>query len=41
MPGIVDFELQIGSDGENYSRESIKITAREKAVTDESKVDVI
>lgn len=41
VPGIVDFELQIGSDGENYSRESIKITAREKAVTDESKVDVI
>lgn len=40
VPGIVDFKLQISSDGKVYGWENIKIAAREKAVTDESKVIV-
>ena len=40
VPGVVDFDLEISSDGSDYSRENIVIAAREKAVTDESKVTV-
>lgn len=39
--GVVDFKLQISSDGENYSWNNVVISAREKAVTDESKVTVV
>ena len=40
VPGVVDFKLKISPDGENYGWENIKIAAREKAVTEESMVDV-
>ena len=40
VPGVVDFTLQISPDGENYGWENIEIAAREKAVTEESQVDV-
>lgn len=40
VPGVVDLKLQISPDGENYGWENIDIAAREKAVTDESKVSV-
>ena len=40
VPGVIDFTLQISPDGVNYGWENITIAAREKAVTDESKVDV-
>lgn len=40
VPGVVDFKLKISPDGENYGWENIKIAARQKAVTDESMVDV-
>lgn len=40
VPGVVDFDLEISSDGSDYSRENIIIAAREKAITDESKVTV-
>lgn len=40
VPGVVDFDLQISSNGKVYGRENIRIAAREKAVTDESKVIV-
>ena len=40
VPGVVDFDLQISSDGENFSWKNIEIAAREKAVTDESMVIV-
>ena len=40
VPGVVDFDLQISSDGERFSWKNIEIAAREKAVTDESMVIV-
>ena len=40
IPGVVDFDLQISSDGEHFSWKNIEIAAREKAVTDESMVIV-
>lgn len=40
VPGVVDFDLQISPDGENFSWKNIEIAAREKAVTDESMVIV-
>lgn len=40
VPGVVDFDLQISSNGIDFSRENITIAAREKAVTEESKVTV-
>ena len=40
VPGVVDFDLQISSDGEHFSWKNIEIAAREKAVTDESMVIV-
>ncbi len=40
VPGVVDFKLKISADGENYAWDNIPIAAREKAVTDESMVDV-
>ncbi len=40
VPGVVDFDLQISPDGENFSWKNIQIAAREKAVTDESMVIV-
>ena len=39
-PGVVDFDLQISSDGEHFSWKNIEVAAREKAVTDESMVIV-
>ena len=40
VPGVVDFDLQISSDGEHFSWKNIEVAAREKAVTDESMVIV-
>ncbi|WP_306568999.1 baseplate J/gp47 family protein [Faecalispora jeddahensis] len=40
VPGVVDFDLQIGTDGTTYTRSNIVISIREKAVTDESKVSI-
>ena len=40
VQGVVDFDLQISSDGETFSWKNITIAAREKAVTDESMVVV-
>lgn len=40
VPGVVDFDLQLSADGENFTWQNIKIAAREKAVTDESMVIV-
>lgn len=40
VPGVIDFKLQISPDGISYSWNNIEITAREKAVTKESMVDV-
>lgn len=40
VPGVVDFDLQLSSDGERFSWKNIEIAAREKAVTDESMVIV-
>ncbi len=39
--GVVDFDLQISPDGENFSWKNIDIAAREKAVTEESMVEVL
>lgn len=41
VPGVVDFSLQISADGEHFSWNNIEIAARQKAVTDESKVIVL
>lgn len=40
IEGVVDFDLLISTDGENYSRENIEIDTREKAVCKESQVRV-
>lgn len=40
VPGVVDFDLQLSSDGEHFSWRNIEIAAREKAITDESMVIV-
>ena len=40
VPGVVDFDLQLSADGENYSWDNIEIAARQKAVTEESMVSV-
>ena len=40
VQGVVDFDLQISPNGEEYSWNNITIAARQKAVTDESKVSV-
>ena len=40
VPGVVDFNLQISKDGENFSWDNIVIASREKAVADESMVIV-
>lgn len=40
VSGVVDFKLKISSDGENFGWKNIEIAAREKAVTEESLVDV-
>ena len=40
VPGVVDFTLKISPDGSSYGWENIDIAAREKAVTQESKVSV-
>lgn len=40
VPGVVDFNLRISSDGEHYSWRNIEVAARQKAVTDESMVSV-
>lgn len=38
VPGVVDFDLELSSDGENFGLGNIAISSRHKAVTDESKV---
>ena len=40
VPGVVDFNLRISSDGEHYSWRNIEVAARQKAVTEESMVSV-
>ena len=40
VSGVVDFKLKISVDGEHYGWDNISIAAREKAVTDESSVEV-
>lgn len=40
VQGVVDFDLQISADGVEYGWDNIVVNAREKAVTDESKVTV-
>lgn len=40
VPGVVDFNLKISSDGEHFGWANISIAARQKAVTEESKVSV-
>lgn len=40
VSGVVDFDLQISSDGKTFSRENISISSRQKAITDESVVNV-
>lgn len=40
VSGVVDFDLQISSDGEEYSRSNIAIAARQKAVTGEGMVSI-
>ena len=40
VPGVLDFELEISSDGSSYGYENIVVGSREKAATDESKVTV-
>lgn len=40
VPGVIDFKLQISSNGTSYKWDNIEIAAREKAVTRESMVDV-
>lgn len=38
VPGVIDFDLAIGTDGVNYSTDNIPITSRQKAITDEGMV---
>lgn len=40
VPGVVDFDLQISSTGEDFDWGNVEIAARQKAVTDESMVSV-
>lgn len=40
VSGVVDFDLEISSDGDSYGWDNIEIAARQKAVTDEDKVVV-
>lgn len=40
VPGVVDFDLEVSADGQEYGWDNIEIAARQKAVTDESKVTV-
>ena len=40
VSGVVDFDLEVSSDGDSFGWENIEIAARQKAVTDESKVTV-
>ena len=40
VPGVVDFDLKLSSDGKAYSWDNIEIAARQKAITDEDKVSV-
>lgn len=40
VPGVVDFDLQISPDGDEYSWNNIEIAARQKAVTDTEKISV-
>lgn len=40
VPGVVDFNLRISADGEHFGWGNIDIAARQKAVTEESMVDV-
>ena len=40
VPGVIDFELQISSDGQTFGWDNIAVAARQKAVTEESKVSV-
>lgn len=39
-PGVVDYSLEISTDGSSWKRENITISARQKAVTSVEKVEV-
>lgn len=39
-PGVVDYSLEISTDGSSWKRENIPISARQKAVTSADKVEV-
>ncbi len=38
VPGVEDFDISVGTDGETYGKDNIPIGYREKAVTEESAV---
>lgn len=40
VPGVLDFELTISSNGSTYGYDNIEIGSRQKAVTEESKVSI-
>ena len=41
VPGVVDFDLQIGTSESTLGTENIQISARQKAVTKESMVTIV
>lgn len=41
VPGVLDYELSISSDGQTYGRDNIMVDKRSKAVTAAGKVTVI
>lgn len=40
LPGIEDFDIQIGTDGSDYGKSNIPIGYREKAITDDSAISI-
>ena len=40
VPGVVDFDLQIGTSASSYGTDNIVIDTREKAVCDKAKVSI-
>lgn len=40
LPGIEDFDIQIGTDGSDYGKSNISIGYREKAITDDSAITI-
>lgn len=41
VPGVIDFELSIGTDGETYDKNNITIGLREKAIVSEGTVVIL